>query len=82
MYNIGYSSYQDPRLVPPDYWDELDELDDQPTREEVVKQYTVAALKAMHRELDAEDLASVTPEDVEAWALEIAAENGEEWREG
>ena len=73
MYNIGYCSYQDPRLVPPDYWDEPD---DRPTREEIVARYTVAALKAMHRELDAEELASVTPEDIEAWALEIAAENG------
>ena len=76
MYNIGYCSYQDPRLVPPDYWDEPDY---RPTREEVARRYTVAALKALHRELDAEDLASVTPEDIEVWALEIAAENGEEW---
>ena len=78
MYNIGYCSYQDPRLVPPDYWEEPD---DRQTREEVVKQYTVAALKALHRELDAENLASVTQEDIEVWALEIAAENGEEWRD-
>ena len=78
MYNIGYCSYQDPRLVPSDYWNEPD---DRPTREDIVGQYTVAALKALHRELDAEDLASITPEDVEVWALEIAAENGEEWRD-
>ena len=78
MYNIGYCSYQDPRLVPPDYWEEPD---DRQTREEVVKQYTVAALKALHRELDAEKLASVTQEDIKVWALEIAAENGEEWRD-
>ena len=75
MYNIGYCSYQDPRLVPPDYWEEPD---DRQTREEVVKQYTVAALKALHRELDAEKLASVTPEDIEVWTLEITAENSEE----
>ena len=73
MYNIGYCSYQDPRLVPPDYWDEPD---DRPTREEMVARYTVAALKDLHRELDAEEVASVTPEDIEVWALEIAAENG------
>lgn len=24
MCNIGYHSYQDPRLLPPDYWDDLD----------------------------------------------------------
>ena len=78
MYNIGYCSYQDPRLVPPDYWDEPD---DQQTREDVVRRYTVAALKALHRELDAEDLVSITQEDIEVWALEIAAENGEEWRD-
>ena len=78
MYNIGYCSYQDPRLVPPDYWEEPD---DRQTREEVVKQCTVAALKALHRELDAENLASVTQEDIKVWALEIAAENGEEWRD-
>ena len=77
MYNIGYCSYQDPRLVPPDYWDEPD---DRLTREEIIEKYIVAALKALHRELDAEDLASVTQEDIEAWALEIAAENGEGWR--
>ena len=78
MYNIGYCNYQDPRLVPPDYWEEPD---DRQTREEVVKQYTVAALKALHRELDAKNLASVTQEDIKVWALEIAAENGEEWRD-
>ena len=60
-------------------WDDWD--DDRQTREEVVRSYTVAALKALHRELDAEDLASVTPEDIEVWALEIAAENGEEWKD-
>ena len=75
MYNIGYCSYQDPRLVLPDYWNEPD---DQQTREDVVRRYTVAALKALHRELDAEKLASVTPEDIEVWTLEIAAENSEE----
>ena len=78
MYNIGYCSYQDQRLVPPDYWNEPD---DRPTREDIVGQYTVAALKALHRELDAENLASVTQEDINVWALEIAAENGEEWRD-
>ena len=78
MYNIGYCSYQDSRLVPSDYWNEPD---DRPTREDIVGQYTVAALKAMHRELDAENLASVTQEDIKVWALEIAAENGEEWRD-
>ena len=36
------------------------------------------AIKALHRELDTEDLASITPEDIEVWALEIAAENSEE----
>ncbi len=78
MYNIGYCSYQDPRLVPPDYWNEPD---DRPTREDIVGQYTVAALKVMHRELDVEDLASITPEYIKVWALEIAAENGKEWRD-
>ena len=78
MYNIGYCSYQDPRLVPPDYWNEPD---NRPTKEDIVGQYTVAALKALHRELDAEKLASVTQEDIKVWALEIAAENGEEWRD-
>lgn len=78
MYNIGYCSYQDSRLIPPDYWDDPD---DQPTREYIVGQYTVAALKATHRELDADDLAHITLEDIEVWALEIAAENGEEWRD-
>ena len=78
MYNIGYCSYQDPRLVPPDYWDEPD---DRQTREDVVRRYTVAALKALHRELDVEDLVSITQEDIEVWALEIASENGEEWRD-
>mgnify|MGYP003453724443 CR=1 FL=1 len=75
MYNIGYCRYQDPRLVPPDYWNEPD---DRPTREDIVGHYTVAALKALHRELNAEKLANVTPEDIEVWTLEIAAENSEE----
>ena len=52
MYNIGYCSYQDPRLVPPNYWNEPD---DRPPREDIVGQYTVAALKALNRELDAEN---------------------------
>ena len=69
MYNIGYCSYQDPRLVPPDYWDEPD---DRQTREDVVIRYTVAALKALHRELDVEDLVSITQEDIEVWALEMS----------
>ena len=58
-------------------WDDWG--DDRPTREEMVARlarYTVAAMKDMHRELDAEELASVTPEDIEVWALAIAAENG------
>ena len=57
-------------------WDDWG--DDRPTREEMVERYTVAALKDLHRELDAEELASVTPEDIEVWTLEIAAENSEE----
>ena len=73
MNNIGYDSYQDSRLVPHDYWEEPD---DRPTREEMIEQYKLAALIALHFELDAEELASVTPEDIEARALEIAAENG------
>ena len=60
-------------------WDDWG--DDRPTREEMVDRYKLAALIALHCELDAEDLASVTPEDIEVWALEIAAENGEEWRD-
>ena len=63
------------RIVPPDYWNEPD---GRPTREDIVGQYTVAALKALNRQLDAEKLASVTPEDIEVWTLEIAAENSEE----
>ena len=78
MYNIGYSSYQDARLIPADYWDDPD---DRLTREEIIEMYTVAALKAMHRELDAEDLASVTTENIAEWALEEAAAAGEEWKD-
>lgn len=78
MYNIRDDSYQDPRLVPPDYWEEPD---DRQTREEMIERYKLAALIALHCELDVEELASVTPEDIEVWALEIAAENGEEWRD-
>ena len=78
MYNIGYSSYQDASFIPPDYWDDPD---DRLTREEIIEMYTVAALKAMHRELDAEDLASVTTEDIAEWALEEASAAGEEWKD-
>ena len=47
----------------------------------MVEHYTVSALKAMYRELDAEDLVSVTPENIAEWALEEAAAAGEEWRD-
>ena len=60
-------------------WDDWG--DDRPTREEMVERYTVAALKALRSECDAGELTSFTQEDVEAWALEIAAENGEEWKD-
>ena len=42
--------------------------------------YTVAALKQMHSDLSAEELASVTPEELAEWALNIAEANGEEWQ--
>ena len=60
-------------------WDDWG--DDRLTREEMVARYTVAALKALRSECDAGELTSLTQEDVEAWALEIAAENGEEWKD-
>ena len=60
-------------------WDDWG--DNRLTREEMVERYAVAALKAMHRELDAEDLASVAPENIAEWALEEAAAAGEEWRD-
>ena len=60
-------------------WDDWG--DNRLTREEMVERYTVAALKAMHRELDAEDLASVTPENIAEWALEEAAAAGEDLRQ-
>ena len=60
-------------------WDDWG--DNRLTREGMVERYTVAALKAMHRELDAEDLASVTTENIAEWALEEAAAAGEEWKD-
>ena len=75
-FNNAQSAYDN--MLPPDTFDHGEYL---PSAAEMADKYTVAALKALHRELDAEDLASVTPEDIEAWALEIAAENGERWKE-
>ena len=43
--------------------------------------YTAAALREMHRELSAAELAATTPEEITEWALGIAAEHGERWQE-
>ena len=78
-FNNAQSAYDN--MLPPEYadWDKPD--DPRPTAEEMAARYTVAALKQMHRELDAEDLASVTTENIAEWALEETAAAGEEWKD-
>ena len=77
-FNNAQSAYDN--MLPPEYAD-CDKPDDpRPTAEEMAARYTVAALKQMHSDLSAEELASVTPEELAEWALNIAEANGEEWQ--
>ena len=77
-FNAAQERYDN--MLPPEYadWDKPD--DPRPTAEEMAARYTVAALKQMHSDLSAEELASVTPEELAEWALNIAEANGEEWQ--
>ena len=74
-FNNAQSAYDN--MLPPDTFDTGEYL---PSAAEMADKYTAAALREMHRELSAEELASVTPEELAEWALNIAEANGEEWQ--
>ena len=74
--NIGYHSHQDNRLVPASYWTEEEDL---PSSVSIAAKYrnrALIALMQMHEDELHDDLDEQT---IEAWALDIAHENGENW---
>lgn len=74
-YNIGYHSYQDNRLVPPDWTEE----EDLPSSEYIAAKYRNQALIAL-MQMPEDDLHDDLDEQIiEEWALDIAHENGESW---
>ena len=75
-YNIGYNSYQDNRLVPASYWTEEEDL---PRREYIDAKYRNQTLNK-HKKMREDELHDDLDEQtIEAWALDIAHENGENW---
>ena len=75
-YNIGYHSYQDSRLLPPDYWSKDD--DDLPTKAEIIAKYREEAVKALW-ECNISNKGYLTEEEIEESALIIAMNNGDNW---
>ena len=75
-FNNAQSAYDN--MLPPDTFDPGEYL---PSAAEMADKYTAAALREMHGELDAEELAATTPEEITEWALGIAAEHGERWQQ-
>ena len=73
-YNIGYSSYQDSRLVPPDYWAE-----DLPSSDIFAAKYRNQALIALMQMPEDELHDDLDEQTIEMWALDIAQEQGESW---
>lgn len=71
--NIGYSSHQDNRLVPPDYWAE----EDLPSSEYIAAKYRNQALIALMQMPEDELHDDLDEQTIEEWALDIAHENGE-----
>ena len=62
---ITMTNYDVWKTTPPDYWDI-----DEPEPEPMERRYIIMALRDMHRVLDAEELASVTDDDLFEWARE------------
>ena len=75
-YNIGYSSYQDNRLVPASYWTEEEDL---PSSEYIAAKYRNQALIALMQMPEDELHDDLDEQTIEAWALDIAQEQGESW---
>ena len=71
--NIGYSSHQDNRLVPPDYWAE----EDLPSSEYIAAKYRNQALIALMQMPEDELHDDLDEQTIEEWALDIAYENKE-----
>ncbi len=76
-YNVGIESYRSAAMLPPD----TDDYDDLPTRADIVAKYRKDVLAAIDAELDTEDKAATTEDDIEEWALYMALEDGEMWIE-
>lgn len=76
-YNIGYSSYQDSRLVPTSYWAE-EESNDLLTKTEIIAKYRAASEAALW-ECNASKKGFLTEEEIEESALIIAMNNGDNW---
>ena len=74
-YNIGYSSYQDNRLVPLDYRAE----EDLPSSEYIAAKYRNQALIALMQMPEDELHDDLDEQTIEMWALDIAQEQGESW---
>lgn len=75
-YNIGYSSYQDSRLVPASYWAGEEDL---PSSEYIAAKYRNQALIALMQMPEDELHDDLDERTIEMWALDIAQEQGESW---
>lgn len=75
-FNNAQSAYDN--MLPPDTFDPGEYM---PSAAEMADKYTAAALREMHRELSAAELAATALEEVTEWALNIAAERGERWQQ-
>ena len=78
MHTLDLEQQRYDNMLPPDTFDPGECL---PSAAEMADKYTAAALREMHRELDAAELAATALEEVTEWALNIAAEHGERWQE-
>ena len=76
-YNIGYHSYQDNRLVRPDYWYWAEE--DLPSSDIFAAKYRNQALIALMQMPEDELHDDLDEQTIEMWALDIAQEQGESW---
>ena len=72
--NIGYSSYQDNRLMPPDWAEE-----DLPSSEYIAAKYRNQALIALMQMPEDELHDDLDEQTIFSWAMDIAHENGENW---
>ena len=78
MHTVDLEQQRYDNMLPPDTSDPGEYL---PSAAEMADKYTAAALREMHRELSAAELAATTTEEITEWALGIAAEHGERWQQ-